>query len=360
MSSERDSAAQAKEANGTGRSASRKDGENKMLAYDASSDSRCGCEVRGWLDNAAHWQARSMTARQNATSKIQKKLMPLVLGLLLGVPGVARADVGFKFTTIDVPGSTRTAANANSSNAIAGEYDDLSGATHGFTLIGSAYRTIDVRPRQSYTAINGINFAGQLAGTYIDGSGGFHAFFSNKGVAFTTLTPPGSVRSQGGFINSQGQVVGTYRSPDNKRHGFLWGSGTFINTTINVPGDDPVLGTVAFGINDSGQIVGDYVEATPPNKRHGFLLSQGTYTTLDPPGSSLTVAEGINNGGVIVGVYFDGNNQHGFVLSNGGYTKIDVPGSTATAINSINAQGEIVGSFDDKNGTHGFVGAPVQ
>src|SRR5262249_36762643 len=155
-------------------------------------------------------------------------------------------------------------------NAIAGEYDDLSGATHGFILIASSYRTIDVRPPQSYTAINGINFAGQLAGTYIDRSGGFHAFFSDKGVAFTTLTPPRSVRSQGGFINSQGQVVGTYRSPDNKRHGFLWSSGTFINTTINVPGDDPVLGTVAFGINDLGQIVGDYVEATPPNKRHGF------------------------------------------------------------------------------------------
>jgi probable HAF family extracellular repeat protein len=268
--------------------------------------------------------------------------------------------VGFKFTTIDVPGSTRTAANANSSNAIAGEYDDLSGATHGFILRGSAYTTINVRPPQSYTAINGINLAGQLAGTYIDRSGGFHAFFSDKGVAFTTLTPPGSTRSQGGFINSQGQVVGTYRSSDMKRHGFLWSGRNFINTMINVPGDDAVLGTVAFGINDLGQIVGDYVDGTPPHKRHGFLLSQGTYTTLDPPGSSLTVAEGTNNGGVIVGVYFDGNNQHGFVLTNGVYTKVDVPGSTATAINSINGQGEIVGSYDDMQGvTHGFVGTPA-
>jgi uncharacterized membrane protein len=255
--------------------------------------------------------------------------------------------------------SPRTAANGNSPNAVAGEYDDLSGATHGFILRGSAYTTIDV-PKASYTAINGINAPGQLAGTYIDSSGGFHAFFSPSQGVFTTLTPPGSTRSQGGFINSQGRTVGTYRDANQKRHGFLWGSGTFVNTMINVPGDDPVLGTVAFGINDPGQIVGDYVDATDHN-RHGFLLSQGTYTKpLDPPGSSFTVAEGINNSEVIVGVYVDADGQHGFVLTNGVYTKVDVPGSTATAINSINAQGQIVGSYDDKNGsTHGFVGTPA-
>jgi probable HAF family extracellular repeat protein len=352
----------------TGQSASRNDWENEMLAYDVSPDSPWGCEVRGRLDDAAQWQARSMIARQGAAPKIEKKLMAMALGLLLGLPGLARADVKFTFTTIDVPLpppakqgtlSPRTAADANSPNAIAGEYDDLSGATHGFILRGSAYTTIDV-PKQSYTAINGINAAGQLAGTYIDSSGGFHAFFSPSQGVFTTLMPPGSTRSQGGFLNSRGQVVGTYRTSDMKRHGFLWSGGNFINTMINVPGDDVMLGTVVFGINDPGQIVGDYVDATDHN-RHGFLLSQGTYTKpLDPPGSSFTVAEGINNAGVIVGVYVDANGQHGFLLSNDVYTKVDVPDSTATAINSINARGQIAGSYDDKNGsTHGFVGTPA-
>src|SRR5262249_8648735 len=106
-------------------------------------------------------------------------------------------------------------------------------------------------------------------------------------------------------------------------------------------------------------------QATPP-VRHGFLLSQGVYTTLDVPGASLTVAEGINNAGVIVGAYFDAKgNEHGFVLSQGVYTTIDVPKSTATAtatqINSINAQGQIVGFYLDVNGTeHGFLGTPAQ
>src|SRR5262249_4132643 len=150
-----------------------------------------------------------------------------------------------------------------------------------------------------------------------------------------------------------------YRTQDNKRHGFLWSMGSF--TTFNVPNDHPVFGTVALGINDQGQIVGDYVDTD--NNRHGFLLSHGAYTQLDVPGASLTVAQGINNAGVIGGVYVDAaQNQHGFVLSQGAYTTVDVPfpGSADTAVFSINAQGQIVGAYDDSTGEHGYVGTPIQ
>ena len=46
--------------------------------------------------------------------------------------------------------------------------------------------------------------------------------------------------------------------------------------------DDPLAtnGTAAFGINATGQIVGDYLNASGA---HGLLLSGGTYTTLDDP-----------------------------------------------------------------------------
>jgi hypothetical protein len=336
----------------------------RKLPYDVCPNLRWDCEVRDSLDDAAQRWACS-----KKVSKIEKKLMAVALGLLLGLPGAAKADVKFTFTTIDVPLpppappntlSSNTVVNGNSPNAIAGQYDDSGGNTHGFILRGSAFTTIDV-PKLNVlvTIINGINAGGQLNGTYQD-SGGFHAFFSPSQGVFTTLTPPGSVRSLGGSLNSQGENVGTYRTSDMKRHGFLWSRGAFIMTPFNVPNDHPVLGTVAFGINDQSQIVGDYVDATDGN-RHGFLLSQGTYTKpLDPPGSTFTVAEGINNAGVIVGVYFDANGQHGFLLKNGVYTQVDVPGATATAINSINPQGEIAGYYNDASGnSHGFVGTPT-
>lgn len=75
-----------------------------------------------------------------------------------------------------------------------------------------------------------------------------------------------------------------------------------------MPGDDPVLGTVAFGINDFGQVVGNYVlfnDPAGPGHRHGFLRSRNgkSFTTFDVTGASITIVEGINNDRTIVGVY---------------------------------------------------------
>jgi probable HAF family extracellular repeat protein len=288
----------------------------------------------------------------------QNLLTPVVLGLLLGMSGPANAQ--YRFTTYDVPGSSRTAVNGNSPHAIAGEFDDADG-THGFVLSNGAFTEIDVPDAAGVTSVNGINAKGELAGTYVDAVGTTHGYFRSKKGVVTTLTPPGATRTQAGFLNARGEVVGTYRDANplpQTRHGFIWRKGVF--TTFDVTGSEPPLGTVAFGINDAGEVVGNYV--TDDGVRHGFVGSDGVYTTLDPPGAILTIAEGINNSGKIVGLYLDADsNQHGFGLSTKGvYTTIDVPGSVATGVFSINAQGQIVGSYDDAVGvTHGFVGTPT-
>src|SRR5947209_5601786 len=90
----------------------------------------------------------------------------VALGLLLGVPGLATAQ--FNFTQIDIPGSTRTAVNGNSTHEIAGEFDDADGNTHGFVMEDDGdFTQIDV-PGAVYTSVNGINANGELAGIYID------------------------------------------------------------------------------------------------------------------------------------------------------------------------------------------------
>ena len=81
------------------------------------------------------------------------------------------------------------------------------------------------------------------------------------------------------------------------------------------------------------------------------------------PGATLTVAEGINNAGTIVGIYGDDEGFHGFVQSRkGDFTTVNVPGASGdTEINSINAQGEIVGFYLDAAGVqHGFIGTLVR
>ena len=51
------------------------------------------------------------------------------------------------------------------------------------------------------------------------------------------------------------------------------------------------------------------------------------FTTIDDPlAPSLTRAFGINNSGVIVGSFFDASNhQHGFLLSGGSFITLDDP-----------------------------------
>src|SRR5262249_45299171 len=88
------------------------------------------------------------------------------VGLLLGLPGLAAAQ--YKFTTIDAPGSTRTAVNGNSPNAIAGEFDDIDGVTHGFVATKNGLTQIDV-PGADWTSVNGVNAEGQLAGIFFAG-----------------------------------------------------------------------------------------------------------------------------------------------------------------------------------------------
>src|SRR5262245_8169433 len=100
---------------------------------------------------------------------------------------------------------------------------------------------------------------------------------------FTTIEPPGSIFTEAIGINDSGEIVGDYRLADNLTHGFLLSGGTY--TTVDFPGHM----TVAFSINNSGQIVGTY-QADLDSPPRGFLLSGGVFTTIDVPGSIQTLA----------------------------------------------------------------------
>jgi probable HAF family extracellular repeat protein len=133
---------------------------------------------------------------------------------------------------------------------------------------------------------------------------------------------------------------------------------TYVFTTLDVPGSSLGLPiTVANGINASGQIVGWYVDYVDPlYHAHGFLFDQGSYTTLDMPGSTWTEVHGINDAGQIVGYYQDAaDNGHGFLYDQGSYTTIDLPSQPRTSASGINVSGQIVGWYTDQSGGHGFL-----
>ena len=185
--------------------------------------------------------------------------------------------------------------------------------------------------------------------------------FSN-GTYVTLNDPLGADGTLANGIDNAGQIVGEYLDAHGSTHGFLFSSGTY--TTI----DDPlgINGTDAKGINDAGEIVGYYLDGS--SVAHGFVYNNGTYVTLnDPSAANGTFAEGINDAGQVVGYYLDSSDvAHGFVYSNGKYFNFDDSaagkgageGTFAFAIdNAGRVSGYYVGSGFD---VAGFFAKPTQ
>jgi probable HAF family extracellular repeat protein len=121
--------------------------------------------------------------------------------------------------------------------------------------------------------------------------------------------------------------------------------------------------TYPFGLNNRGQIVGWFYDAT--QHTHGFLKDGTTFTTIDVPGALSTIAYGINTAGQIVGSFQDATGFHGFLKDGATFTTIDgpgatdVPGAAFTEARGINTAGRIVGFFEDATGGfHGFLATP--
>jgi probable HAF family extracellular repeat protein len=165
---------------------------------------------------------------------------------------------------------------------------------------------------------------------------------------FTLLDVPGATYTQAFGINNHGQIVGVYGDASTPQQGFLYDGGVFT----------PLSVTVAWGINDAGQIVG--TTSGPDGKLVGALDDGGVLTILDVPGSTQTVAHGINNASKIVGSYNDSRGVgHGFLYTAGAFTTIDVPGAAATEAYGINDADQIVGVYYDANRKqHGFLATP--
>ena len=147
-------------------------------------------------------------------------------------------------------------------------------------------------------------------------------------------------------INDSGQVVGELWY--NNTVGFIYNYNNLTYTKIvRFPG---ALQTWAQGINNNGQIVGFYY-----GKTRGFFYSSDTYTTLSVPNADATWAYGINGSGQVVGKFLTGTTYHGFIYSGGIYTTLDAPNAISTIARGINDSGQITGSFSDGTGGHGFV-----
>ena len=285
---------------------------------------------------------------------------PLAVALFfIGTAPSALADP-FTFTSLSVAGSASTRAfGINNSGEVVGEYT-TSGPYQGFSFSGGVF-TNPIGTTDQYPT--GVNNSGEITGFLFSDSSA--AAFLNIGGVFSASHYPGPnafgnlpVDTYAYGINDLGQIVGY--ADNGTIFGFLLSGGVY--TGFSFPGTaNPHSATSAFGINNSGQIVGDY---STGGVTLGFLLSGGVYTSLAFPGAAVTEARGINNNGQIVGIYAtpgaSEGDYHGFLLSGGVYTTIDFPGASSTLASGINDLGQITGSYNIGNETiNGFLAMPT-
>lgn len=144
-------------------------------------------------------------------------------------------------------------------------------------------------------------------------------------------------------VNDLGQVVGVSGGL-----GFMATDDLHSFSRIAFPGADT---TEIMAINNRGQMVGTFFKCCPniggccQILPHSFLLSGGIFSSIDVPQAIGTSVYGINNNGAIVGSYFDMVGTHGFLLDGGNYLIFDIPNSTGTEAYGINDNGQIVGSY---------------
>lgn len=267
------------------------------------------------------------------------------------------------FVTIDAPGAGTvqnqgtTAFVINQKGVVAGYYVDSAYAYHGFVRSAQGVITEFDAPRLTNTEAMAINTSGQIVGNgHYQGSiiGQNQGFLRVANGGFGGIHPPDSLYTSPTGINDSGEIAGTYYTHADVNRGFITASSNGVRTYTLFDEPDassqPGYGTYVSGINTSGEVFGNYVDATV-GAYHGFTRDgSGNFVSFEAPGAGTgqgygTIPLAINRSGEIVGYYSDSSAVlHGFVRdASGNITDFDPPGSTQTFAYSINDNGEVVG-----------------
>ena len=196
-----------------------------------------------------------------------------------------------------------------------------------------------------------LNSSGTVVGRFGKPHGeatGAFAWDSERGTrALGNL--PGGDYSVAFAVNDGGQVVG-YSNTSNHIFGFRWTSSSGLTPLPPLPADDS---SQAFAVNASGQVVGN---SSGSSGIHAVVWNSGTPQSLGAlTGDSNSEAYGINASGEIVGKS-SGKRDRAFLWSNGAMTDLGLlPNQTGAVAKFINDEGRVVGSSSGPQGTRAFL-----
>jgi len=174
----------------------------------------------------------------------------------------------------------------------------------------------------------------------------------------TTFDYPGTGNSTFPYgINNSGDIAGYYVDTNLITRGFTrLHTGVFSNPIVE-PNDTGGF-TRAFGINRSRNIDGDFFNVAD-NTYHGYFRTGHSYTQFDFPASESTDLFGLNDAGDFCGAGLDSVSGivQAYVSIGGTSSIISLPaGATLGSAHGMNNSDEVVGIYEDSAGNfHGFL-----
>jgi len=241
-----------------------------------------------------------------------------------------------KFHFVQCPGSSETHLNGvNNSNFAVGFCLGADGIYHGLVEANGKLSQLD-HPKAAFaTILEDINSNGTIVGFYLDDSGTHHAFsYSNN--QFTSLEPPGSIFSLAFGIDDSGRVVGQAEDEQGVFRGWYF-DGSYHSVELGI-GE-----TAIWDVNDDSSALIAWQDENGNSR--SSLYHGGKLTGIDVPGAVGTIARGIDNAGDVVLSWSDDlSNDHGALLTGGRFTKFDAPGCDITDPGRVNDNRVIVGT----------------
>lgn len=234
-----------------------------------------------------------------------------------------------------------TGINAISSNGMFTGSLRTAGMTHDHAFIyhGGTVDDIGGAPFVD-TAGNAINAAGQVAGEWCCNGPYSGAFFYQGGI----MSDLGPLDTTAAAINEAGVAVGGMLPPTTTYHAYKDSGGVL--TDLGTPDG---FGSFAYGINNSGDVVGYIWDWFNTGPSHAFLYTGGVLLDLGTFGGDRAWFEAINDSGLIVGSVDAGSGSYGLLYSSGLGLDLNTlvsgaAGWTITDARAINGAGQILGT----------------
>ena len=202
---------------------------------------------------------------------------------------------------------------------------------------------------RSYSVSNNANDSGTVVGTGATtafGSGRLPVIWQD-GVVSQLPLPVGQTLGDANSVNASNVAVGSVNAGSDQR-GVIYDGGSATIITQTTPDGSYFL--TAFGINDSGRIVGQGIDPVHAARNVGIAYDIGQSMAFDVgalPGMNGALAFGVSNTGYIVGSsMFNQGSGMPFIWSDqGGIVGIPlVAGASQGSASAVNSAGWVVGT----------------